>query len=99
MTVSITVRNGGSAEAGASVVRFYVSRDLTLDAADVALAAAPPVPALQPDASAAATTAVTLPAITAGPYYLLAVADGDQAVRERNELNNVVARMLHIAVF
>src|SRR6185295_672262 len=37
LAITSTVRNGGPAAAGASTVRFYLSSDATLDAADVLL--------------------------------------------------------------
>jgi subtilase family serine protease len=96
ITVSSTVRNGGTTEAPASVVRFYLSTNLTLDSADVQLTTTRAVPALASDASHSATTTLVLPSNKIGAWYLLLVADADQAVRESIELNNTVARPLQI---
>lgn len=96
ITVSNGVRNGGAGEAGPSTVRYYLSTNYTLDAGDVRLEAGRPVPALAGEAVNSGTAAVPLPAGTTGSFYLLVVADGDQAVAEANELNNVAARVLRI---
>jgi len=87
--VSNTVRNQGSAPAGAFRITFYMSptdptpgagtkvgyRDLT---------------GLGAGATSSANTAVTIPTtFTPGPYYLSAVADSGGAVTELDETNNV----------
>jgi subtilase family serine protease len=97
ITVSATARNTGGGAAAASIVRFYLSSNVTLDAADLQLDAVRDVPALSPDATHAGTTSVALPAGTAGGRYLLIVADAGQAVAESNELNNVAARFIQIS--
>jgi subtilase family serine protease len=93
--VSTVVRNSGAAAAGASVVRFYLSTNTSVDAGDVLLAATQAVPALAPDGTASATTQVVLPDLT-GNFYLLMLVDAAQAVPEASELNNVAARVLQL---
>ena len=68
-----------------------------LDAADMALDRGRAVPSLAPGASNTGTTAVTIPITTAaGSYYLIAKADGDSAVGESYETNNVSARAIQV---
>ena len=97
INVSAVVRNAGAGTAGPSVVRFYVSNDLTLDASDLPLSAVRDVSALAMDATHSGTTAVPLPPGRTGPQYLLVVADADKTVVETSELNNVVGRFVQIA--
>jgi subtilase family serine protease len=97
-TIAVTtmVRNSGAAFAGASQIRFYLSANVTFGAGDLPLEATQAVPGLEPDASAGATTQVTMPAGLTGSFYLLVVADGGQSVAEANETNNVGARALQL---
>lgn len=96
IAVSTVVRNSGAAPAGASIVRFYLSTNTSVDAGDVPLGATQAVPALAPDGSASATTQVPLPSGMTGNFYLLMVADAGQAVAEASESNNVAARVLQV---
>jgi subtilase family serine protease len=97
VSVSATIRNGGGAPAGASVIGFYLSTNSVLDAGDQLLNAQRAVPALGVDQVNSGTTTVPLPAGMTGTYYILAVADVTQAVAESNELNNVGARQVVIS--
>jgi len=96
LAVTTTVRNSGAAPAAASIVRFYLSTNTSVDAGDVLLGATQAVPALTPDGLSTATTQVPLPAGTTGNFYLLMVADAAQAVVEASESNNVAARVLQL---
>ena len=88
-----TVTNRGGGDAGPSVVRFYVSTNLTLDAGDIPLAATRSVSSLAPGATSAGSSTITIPAGTVpGSYYLLAKADADGTVDETVETNNTAAR-------
>ena len=69
---------------------------MSLDASDVLLNASQQVPMLAPDGSFASTTQITLPADRVGTYYLLMIADADQAVAEASEGNNLAARLLQL---
>jgi subtilase family serine protease len=90
ITVTQTTYNLGGGAAGASTTTFYLSTNYSLDAADVLLEGTRSVPALAAGASNAGSTVVTIPAGTAvGGYFLLAVADGTDAVLETTETNNV----------
>jgi subtilase family serine protease len=96
IAVTSTVQNSGTADASPSVLRFYLSTNLTLDSADLPLTTTRAVPALAPNASHTATTTLLLQSGKTGPYYLLLVVDADQAVAESVELNNMVTRLLQI---
>jgi uncharacterized delta-60 repeat protein len=97
ISISDTTANlPASSPAGASTTRLFLSTNTTLDAADVALGARA-VPALASGASNAGATAVTIPAVTAtGTYFILAKADGAGVLAEKNEANNVSARILSV---
>jgi subtilisin family serine protease len=97
ITVGDTVLNSGSGGAQPTVTRFYLSTNTSLDAADVALGPGRTVPGIAAGASNAGTSAVTIPlATTAGAYYLLVKADGDNVVPESSEVNNVSVRSLQV---
>ena len=97
ITITDTIRNIGAVDAPASVVRFYLSVNLVLDASDVPLGGSRAVPVVSPNTSNTGSTTMTLPAGMVGNFYVLVVADGDQAVAESNEFNNLVARFIQIA--
>ena len=78
-------------------MRFYLSTNPSLDAADVALAAVRTVAAVDAGGTSAGSMAVTIPAATTPAfYYLLLKADADNAVAESYETNNVTARTMWI---
>jgi subtilase family serine protease len=91
-----TVRNAGAAAAAGSMIRFYLSTNFSLDASDIALNASQQVPLLAPDGSFTSTVQITLPSDKAGTFYLLMIADADQAVAEASEGNNLAARVLQL---
>ena len=94
-TTDTTVNDGGGA-AGASTTGYYLSTNVTLDAADVPLGSRA-VPALSPGQSDAASASLTVPAGTApGTYYVIARADAGGAVAELQEFNNVVVRVVTV---
>ena len=78
-TVSDTVTNTGSATAGASTTRYYLSVDTVLGPGDISLTGARPVDALDPGAvSTGSSPTLAVPANAAhGLYFVLACADGD----------------------
>ena len=97
VSVSDTTKNQGAALAGPSVMRFYLSANGALDAADTLLDGSRAVPALAGGASSAGSTAVMLPAgLTAGTYYVIAKADADLIVEETSEANNTAARAVSL---
>ena len=88
IAVSDTTSNNGGGSAGASVTRFYFSKNSLFDATDVLLGSRP-VSALGTGAVSSASTTVTLPAgLTSGTYYVVARADAAGDVPEGNESNN-----------
>ena len=97
ITVTDTVRNLGAADAGVSVVRYYLSTNGILDASDTPLNAARSVPVLAPNASNSGSASVPLPSGMSGGFYIIAVADGGQTVPEASEQNNAVPRFIQIA--
>jgi hypothetical protein len=84
----ITVNRGGFA-ADASATAFALSRDAVISADDLGLEDRD-VRALRPGRSSRGyTSPVRIPANTAaGAYFLIACADSDDEVEERNENNN-----------
>ena len=85
------LENVGEFPAGVSVTYFYLSKDDTLDAADVAVAGRR-VPPLGPTRAHGAMTPVTLkPPIEPGVYYFIAMADAERTVEERYDSNNTRA--------
>ncbi len=95
VTISATVKNIGAADAGASVLRFYLSTDLLLSADDRLLGSRD-VPALAAGATSADSASIAIPVGLSGTYYLFAVADGTAAVIEASEGNNTFLRGLTI---
>jgi subtilase family serine protease len=96
ITLAETTKNQGAGAADASTTRFYLSANGSYDAADAPLGGRA-VPRLAAGATNAGSTAVTLPqALTAGTWYIIAVADSDNAVVESSESNNVLAKPIKI---
>ena len=92
-----TTRNTGGGQAPATVIRYYLSTTNTVGA-DALLLGSRDAPALAPGASQSGSTSLTVPAGTAaGTYYIIAKADGDNAVIEVYESNNTYARTIRIA--
>jgi subtilisin family serine protease len=96
IAVSDTTTNSGGGLAPASVTRFYLSANSMLDASDTLLAGAHAVPDLAPGVADSQSTSVTLPAVAAGLYYLIAKADADNVVVESLESDNTQARLITI---
>jgi hypothetical protein len=97
LSVSDTTRNQGTAAAGASTTRFFLSRDAVLDASDVVLGQRP-VGSLAAGGGSAGSSSLTIPATTtAGSYHLLVQADGAAGVAESSESNNVASLAVTVA--
>ena len=96
IAVSDTTSNSGLGTASASITRFFLSADFNLDAGDVLLQGRA-VPALDGGTSSTASTSLTIPAMTQdGTYYLIAKADGTDAVAESNETNNTRTVLIRV---
>jgi len=96
VTVGDTTRNAGSANAGATSTRYYLSKDATYSPTDLLLASRS-VPALAAGTSNSGTITSRIPSTAlAGTYYLIAVADAARAVVEASENNNTRAMKVTI---
>jgi len=96
ISVSATTKNQGSGSAAASNTRYYLSANTSVDAGDTPLGSSA-IPALAPGATAVSPATLTIPATTTtGTYYVLAQADGDGALVETVESNNVRAVQIRI---
>jgi subtilase family serine protease len=97
MTVNVTTRNGGSAPAGPSSTRLYLSRDGVVDGADVTLGTLA-VGSVSPGTGVTTSASVRVPGGTApGAYSILARADATGAVAEASEANNTTALAVTVA--
>lgn len=97
ITISETVKNQGGGASAGSTMRFYLSANAALEAADVVLAGARSVPALASGATSTGSTTVTIPPDTGtGAYYLFAKADADATVLETQETNNTTPRLIQV---
>ena len=95
--MSDTTKNLGGGGAAASQTRFYLSTNTLLDDSDLLLGSRV-APDLAPAATSAATTSLTLPAgIAPRLYYILAKADGDDAIGEVNEANNTRVAAVNVS--
>jgi subtilisin family serine protease/subtilase family serine protease len=96
ISLTDTTRNQGKGAADPSLTRFYLSANSTLEPADILLGARQ-VPVLAAGASNAGSTAVSIPqGQAAGTWYLIAKADGEDAVVESTETNNKSSRTIKI---
>ncbi|UYZ62914.1 CARDB domain-containing protein [Hymenobacter weizhouensis] len=92
----VTVHNQGNIATSSSSVGFYLSADATLSTNDVLLNGAFGG-YLAAGTSSQRTTSFTVPAGTApGLYYVLFVADYQNAVAETNETNNLASVTLTV---
>lgn len=91
VSVVASVKNLGPDDAGPSVTRYYLSRNPVVDGTAVLLGQRS-IPALPGNTTSTTTTPITVPSnLTSGTYYLIAVADADNAVTEYFEGDNVKA--------
>ena len=96
ITVTSTTKNQGGGSAEASTTTIYLSKNSTLDAADVLLNSRTVI-ALAPGATNAGPVAVTIPPGTAtGTHYLIAKGDTDNVVVEVTESNNIKSKAITI---
>jgi hypothetical protein len=99
IVIDDTTTNSGKITAvgpGPAVTRFYLSTDAKFDAGDTFLGSRDVALPLAPKASSPGSTTVTIPLATAlGKYFLIAVADADNAVPETQE-NNKKSRRFEV---
>ena len=87
-----TTLNQGTATAGTSTTRYYLSVDSTITSGDLLLTGVRSVPSLAPGASSTKNTTVTVPlSVAPSTYYLGACADDLGVVSESSETNNCTA--------
>ena len=97
ITVGDTTANQGGDGAAASVTRFYLSVNSTLDGGDVLLSNTHVVPDLAAGATDVGSTTLTIPSNTAtGMHYIIAKADADNVVLETKETNNSLGHSIYI---
>jgi hypothetical protein len=96
LSLSVTTRNAGTANAGPSTTRIYLSIDGAVDGGDLALGAVA-VPGLAAGAAGTSALGVTLPGTTAaGTWRLIARSDAGGVVTEAIEGNNTLAVSLTV---
>jgi len=94
--VEVTILNDGEDPTGAFYLQLYLSSDTQVDGGDTFLWYG--TTSLDAGAEGTVTANVLVPEGTpTGPYNLLAFADGQETVVERNEDNNVLARPVQVA--
>lgn len=98
-TVNTTcvVINQGEADAGSSLLKYYLSDDINWDDADVYLNFSD-VPSLSAGNTSTQNNSLMIPSGTqTGSYYILFYADAEDAVAENNENNNVSIEQLTVS--
>ena len=96
ISVTDTIKNSGGGGSGPSTTAFYLSANLTFDAADTRLSGTRTVAALDAGASSMGTAGVTLPTVTPGTWYLVAVTDDAGEVAETQETNNTRQTTIYV---
>jgi subtilisin family serine protease/subtilase family serine protease len=96
ISVGDTTKNQGADTAPESVTNFYLSTNLSLDAADV-LVASRPVSSLGAGLSETGTAPLLIPASTTpGTYYIIAKSDGNDTIPEAMDNNNTRVKSISI---
>jgi hypothetical protein len=95
--VTDTTLNSGTGPAGASTTRYSLSTDPAPDPGDTSLGSRS-IPALPPGSSNRGSVNVVIPSDTPpGTYYVIAQADGGNAIPESDESNNTRARSIRVS--
>ena len=85
ISIPNTVRNQGTSKSVSSYVKFYLSTDVTIDSSDIYLGQRS-VSAISGGTSSSATTSLKIPVtVTAGTYYIGAIADATETNPESDE--------------
>jgi subtilisin family serine protease/uncharacterized membrane protein len=96
VSVTDTVMNQGG-DAGDSIVRYYLSANITFDTGDLLLSGSRAVPALAAGAMSSGSASIVVPVgTTPGTYYVFAKADGEGSVAESSETNNTKAKGIQV---
>ncbi len=86
-----TVKNQGVSNAGSFYVSLYLSTDTTITTADIRVGTRLISSSLSAGGTSSATTSVTIPAaLSAGTYYIGAIADCNNTQTETDETNNAL---------
>ena len=95
--VTDAVINLGGGGTTASMTRFYLSSNSSLDAGDILLGGASIRAGARSRRQQHGSVIVTIPSTTqTGSYYLIAKTDGDNTQPETSEANNTASRVLQI---
>jgi hypothetical protein len=103
IVVQDTTTNKAPVPAGASTTNFYLSTDAKFDNPGDTFLGSRAIPALtakdsssDSDINSGSATVMIPLATTQGAYFVLAVANGDGAVSESNDENNLRSRKITI---
>ncbi|BAY37193.1 peptidase S8/S53 [Nostoc sp. NIES-2111] len=94
--ISYQVKNQGTATAGASNTKFYLSQDLNISSNDFYLGIDPVSSILAGNTTQESLTFTVGSNVTPGNYYLIYYVDGDGNVSESNENNNAFGNLITI---
>jgi len=94
-SINFQVMNLGSGDAGASTTYFYLSDDDVIDATDTLLSTEA-TGALLAGESVFPSTQFVLPADVVGAHYIGIVVDGDDAILEADETNNITTLSIDV---
>lgn len=100
-TFSVTdnTANAGASSTGvASVTRYYLSLNTAKDASDYLITQTRSIPALAAGGSSRAAVTVSVPAVPAGSFYLLACSDDTSLIGEAIETNNCRASTTRVTI-
>ncbi|MBI4651763.1 Ig-like domain-containing protein [Candidatus Desantisbacteria bacterium] len=90
ISITSTVKNQGIGTMSASTLGIYLSTDANITTSDTRLGTAS-ITALAAGASSTVTTSLTIPlTLSAGQYYIGAIADYNNARKESDETNNAL---------
>jgi subtilase family serine protease len=96
ITANDTTMNQGGEATPASITNFYLSTNSTLDAGDQ-LIGTRQLNAVGAGQTSAGSALLTVPTTAAGTHYIIAKADGNDAIQESSEVNNTRVRTITIA--
>ncbi len=95
--VTATVGNEGTTTVGSSHLRFYLSKDKNITTSDIYLGRDIAVPSMNANATLKYNAILGIPANTQpGQYYVGAIIDYNNTVKESNETNNTYAQPITV---